>query len=99
MHWNVPPDALPGSATYVRVLDRWLMDCTCHMYDSLSSLLYMIIIRWVCGLMNKSGKIESNNHEGYVTLYYKTIQCPFSVLTCSPDVIEVEGSGSLDFKH
>ena len=26
MHWNVPPDALSGSATYVRVLDRWLMD-------------------------------------------------------------------------
>ena len=24
MHWNVPPDALPGSATLVRVLDRWL---------------------------------------------------------------------------
>ena len=22
MHWNVPPDALPGSATLVRVLDR-----------------------------------------------------------------------------
>ena len=28
MHWNVPPDALPGSATLVRVLDRWLNDCT-----------------------------------------------------------------------
>ena len=27
MHWNVPPDALPGSATFVRVLDRWLNDC------------------------------------------------------------------------
>ena len=27
MHWNVPPDALPGSATLVRVLDRWLNDC------------------------------------------------------------------------
>ena len=27
MHWNVPPDALPGSATLVRILDRWLMDC------------------------------------------------------------------------
>ena len=26
MHWNVPPDALPGSATLVRVLDRWLND-------------------------------------------------------------------------
>ena len=24
MHWNVPPDALPGSAMFVRVLDRWL---------------------------------------------------------------------------
>ena len=21
MHWNVPPDVLPGSATFVRVLD------------------------------------------------------------------------------
>ena len=28
MHWNVPPDALPGSATLVRVLDRWLNDCS-----------------------------------------------------------------------
>ena len=27
MHWNVAPDALPGSATFVRVLDRWLNDC------------------------------------------------------------------------
>ena len=27
MHWNVPPDALPGSAMLVRVLDRWLNDC------------------------------------------------------------------------
>ena len=27
MHWNVPPDALPVSATFVRVLDRWLNDC------------------------------------------------------------------------
>ena len=26
MHWNVPPDAIPGSATLVRVLDRWLND-------------------------------------------------------------------------
>ena len=26
MHWNVPPDAFPGSATLVYVLDRWLMD-------------------------------------------------------------------------
>ena len=26
MHWNVPPDALPGSTTFVRVLDRWLND-------------------------------------------------------------------------
>jgi hypothetical protein len=26
MHWNVPPGALPGSATFVRVLDRWLND-------------------------------------------------------------------------
>ena len=24
MHWNVPPDALPGSAMFVRVLDLWL---------------------------------------------------------------------------
>ena len=24
MHWNVAPDALPGSARLVRVLDRWL---------------------------------------------------------------------------
>ena len=24
---NVAPDALPGSATLVRVLDRWLNDC------------------------------------------------------------------------
>ena len=28
IHWNVPPDALPGSATFVCVLDRWLNDCT-----------------------------------------------------------------------
>ena len=27
MHWNVPPDVLPGSAMFVRVLDRWLNDC------------------------------------------------------------------------
>ena len=27
MHWNVAPDALPGSARLVRVLDRWLNDC------------------------------------------------------------------------
>ena len=27
MHWNVAPDALPGSATFVHVLDRWLNDC------------------------------------------------------------------------
>ena len=30
MHWNVPPDALPGSATLVRVLDRWLNDCRAY---------------------------------------------------------------------
>ena len=24
MHWNVAPDALPGSATPVRSFDRWL---------------------------------------------------------------------------
>ena len=24
MHWNVAPDALPGSVNLVRVLDRWL---------------------------------------------------------------------------
>ena len=27
MHWNVAPDALPGSKRLVRVLDRWLNDC------------------------------------------------------------------------
>ena len=27
MHWNVALDALPVSATFVRVLDRWLNDC------------------------------------------------------------------------
>ena len=27
MHWNVAPDALPGSARLVRVLDRWPNDC------------------------------------------------------------------------
>ena len=26
MHWNVPTDVLPGSAMFVRVLDRWLND-------------------------------------------------------------------------
>ena len=26
MHWNVAPDALPGSARLVRVLDRWPND-------------------------------------------------------------------------
>ena len=28
MHWNVAQDALPGSATFVRVLDHWRNDCT-----------------------------------------------------------------------
>ena len=27
MHWNVSPDALPGSVRLIRVLDRWLNDC------------------------------------------------------------------------
>ena len=27
MHWNVAPDALPGSVRFVRVLDRWRNDC------------------------------------------------------------------------
>ena len=27
MHWNVALDALPGSATFVRVLDRWHNGC------------------------------------------------------------------------
>ena len=27
MHWNVAPDALPGSARLVRVLDHWRNDC------------------------------------------------------------------------
>ena len=27
MHWNVAPDALPGSARLVHVLDRWLNNC------------------------------------------------------------------------
>ena len=26
MHWNVALDALPGSAMFVHVLDRWLND-------------------------------------------------------------------------
>ena len=26
MHWNVAPDALPGSVSLVLVLDRWLND-------------------------------------------------------------------------
>ena len=26
MHWNVAPDALPGSVTLERVLDYWLND-------------------------------------------------------------------------
>ena len=30
MHWNVAPDALPVSATFVRVLDRWRKDCFDH---------------------------------------------------------------------
>ena len=30
MHWNVAPDALCGSVSIVRILDRWLNDCvTC----------------------------------------------------------------------
>ena len=28
MHYNVAPDALPGSATFVRVMDRWFSDCS-----------------------------------------------------------------------
>ena len=28
MHRDMPPDAFPGSATLVRVLDRWLNDWT-----------------------------------------------------------------------
>ena len=28
MHWNVAPDALPGSAMLVHVLDHWLNDGT-----------------------------------------------------------------------
>ena len=31
MHWNVALDALPGSATFVRVLDRWCNDCFASM--------------------------------------------------------------------
>ena len=27
MHWNVAPDALPGSARLIRILDHWLNDC------------------------------------------------------------------------
>ena len=44
MHWNVPPDALPGSATFVLVLDRWLNDCIFlsrdHSVPKLYSYLY-----------------------------------------------------------
>ena len=36
MHWNVAPDALPGSARLVRVLDRWRNDCDA--LDTLNSL-------------------------------------------------------------
>ena len=28
MHWNVAPNALPGSARLVHVLDRWLNNCS-----------------------------------------------------------------------
>ena len=40
MHWNVAPDARPGSAMLVHVMDRWLNNCNpqhvCHMqgYDT-----------------------------------------------------------------
>ena len=39
MHWNVPPDVLPGSATLVRVLDRCLNDRTATLFKTIDSIL------------------------------------------------------------
>ena len=41
-HWNMPLDALPGSATFVRVLDRWLNDCWLPETAFFVSLLYRL---------------------------------------------------------
>jgi hypothetical protein len=42
MYWNVPPGALPGSATFVRVLDRWWT----------TDGLVVIIKPDICGLLS-----------------------------------------------
>ena len=44
MHWNVAPDALPGSARLVRVLDRWPN-------DRLSLTIARIMQNPVCALV------------------------------------------------
>ena len=38
MHWNVAPDAFPGSVMFVHVMDRWLNDCIIQNFNSLLSL-------------------------------------------------------------
>ena len=43
MHWNVAPDALPGSATFVRVLDRWRNDCTTAVFDKQDGFSFHIV--------------------------------------------------------
>ena len=44
MHWNVSPDALPGSATYVRVLYRLLLDLIWYVYNKYQDEMRITLI-------------------------------------------------------
>ena len=60
MHCNVQPDALPGSATYVRVLDCWLMDCLLqHQF-----LVGDSVAAEVGSVGTVAGKLESDSARG-----------------------------------
>ena len=69
MHWKVPPDALPGSATLVHVLDSWLMDCIVFYFHGLEG--------HVIHFANQCPKMCSSR------LVYTKVTYPATISACS----------------
>ena len=72
MHWNVVPDALPGSATYVRILDRWLNDCT-EYFTSIWIVHYSQLRQVVSQQSLHSNKLMQYRHTRTSTTAYLNI--------------------------
>ena len=95
MHWNVPPDALPGSATFVRVLNRWLNDCCDSKHKCCVSVEFHLSTTDILGFFSCDTDTHIQCHTIHVHAH-NTCTCTHNSVTLRPGSSNVADLSSLN---